>query len=317
MYMAQSFCHAVIAGFVTDRAMKSWQVRDPLLRQRFRLAVILIAVVSFPLYQLAAPGRSSPQFRLAALFDANRWLVLEIGGIFPAGLLFLALMAATAFIFLFQEMMPVIGHTLASRGSDRQGDVREPNAFLVRAAAALSLAPPRVCVVDDEDPLLFSTTGRDACITISTGLERQLSSAQLRAAVAHELAHIARNRRPFLIAVFFLRILMFFNPVVLVKFRGVVRDEEKICDEMAVSLTGDREALASALEHFLQPPAEKPALEHQSLQTFTSNLEQQSHWEHLQNRIARLRQPPAPAEGGTAALAVSVAVVLVLNYFIV
>ena len=45
-----------------------------------------------------------------------------------------------------------------------------------------------------------------------------LSVEQLQAALAHEFAHVVRSRRPLLIAVYLLRIVMFFNPVVLVAF---------------------------------------------------------------------------------------------------
>lgn len=317
MYMAQSFCHAVIAAVVSDRAMKSWQVLDPLLRQRSRLAAILIPVVSFPLYQLINPGRSSPQFRLEALFDVNRWLVLEIWGFHPVGLLFLCLLAGTSLVFLFQEMLPVLGHTVTTRRPEQEGSMREPGPFLANAAKALAMDPPGVFVLDDDEPLLFSTTGTDAVIYLSSGLERALTPDQLRAALAHELAHIARNRRPLLIAVFILRIVMFFNPVVLVKFRRAVRDEEKICDDIAVGLTKDREALAGALEKFLLRPEEPPGQDRAGLQAFTNSLEERSHYEHLQGRIARLRQEPFRRGAGTAALVLSIAVIVVLNYFIV
>jgi Zn-dependent protease with chaperone function len=317
MYMAQSFCHSVVAAIITDRAMKSWRIQDPLLRQRFRLAVILIPVFSYPLYQLINPARSSPQFRLDALFDINRWLALEIWGSFPIGMLFIFMLAGTGLVFLLQEMIPVISHTVGSRQPKESGKPMQPDMSLTTTARALSLDTPRVYILADDDPVLFSTTGRDAVIYISSYLERSLTPDQLHAALAHELAHIARNRRPLLAAVFVLRIIMFFNPVVLVKFRHAVRDEEKICDDMAVSLTGHREALALALENFLQRPPEAPGLERQSLQAFTSSLEEQSHYEHVQSRIARLRQGSPGTEAGMPALVLAIVVTVVLNYFIV
>ena len=70
--MAQSFCHSVTAALIAERALKSWKIANPLTRQRFRLLVILLPVVSFPLYQIINGHRGSPQFRLQALFDVKQ-----------------------------------------------------------------------------------------------------------------------------------------------------------------------------------------------------------------------------------------------------
>ena len=144
-----------------------------------------------------------------------------------------------------------------------------------------------------------------------------LTPEQVRAAFAHEVAHIARNRRPLLMAVFVLRVLMFFNPVSLVKFRQAVRDEEKICDDIAVNLTGDPKALAGALEKFLHQGAEVPDLQHQKLHAFTSSLEERNNNLHLESRIKRLRQGPPEPGGRVWPLGAALAVTAVLNYFIV
>jgi Zn-dependent protease with chaperone function len=318
MYMSQAICHSLVAAVITDRAMRSWNIQDPLLRQRFRVAVILLAVLSFPVYQIINPARSSPQFRMGALFDVNRWLALEIWGMFPIGLLFVFMLAATALVFLFQEMIPVITHTAESKSPD-QGDAQRPvDPFLETAAKSLSLDAPRVFVIDDDEPVLFSTTGKDPAIYLSSTLERSLTPEQMQAALAHELAHITRNKRPLLMMVFILRIVMFFNPVVLVKFRKAVRDEEKICDDIAVSLTGNPGALAAALEKFYQKAADAPGPEPRKLQAFANSLEEQSHNEHLENRIMRLRQNRASGGGtGRFPFIIAVVVILVLNYLIV
>lgn len=314
MYMAQSFSHALVAAVVADLAMRSWKILDPSARQRFRLLVIVAPILSFPLYQAIDTGRSSPQFRMEALFDLNQWLTLEVWGMAPAGILFLAVLGTTSLVFIFQEMIPVLKHVMDSRGEADQSRPPGADPFLERASKHFSLPAPHVQILDEEDPVLFSTTGAEPVIWISTGLERSLDRDQREAALAHELAHIARNRRPLLMAVFVLRVLMFFNPVVLVMFRRAVRDEEKICDDMAVAFTGKPGALAGALQKFYQKTRPAPGTVKPSA---LCSLEEQSHNQHLESRIRRLQQGASGAEPGTAALVTVFLVVMVLNYFIV
>jgi Zn-dependent protease with chaperone function len=317
MYLAQSFCHSLITAVVAERALRAWNIQNPHVRQQFRLLVIFVAIFSFPLYQIIDPQRGSPQFRLEALFDMNRWLTLELWGFFPIGLMLLLLFLATGLAFLFQEMIPVVKHTAESRSFSPEGRRRAPNAFIRSFAKTLAIETPEIVILDDDDPVLFSTTGKVPAICISSGLMALLTPEQVRAAFAHEAAHIARSKRPILMAVFVLRVVMFFNPVALVKFRHAVRDEEKICDDIAVSLTGDPRALAGALEKFLQKPDEVPDLQHQNLQAFTSSLEERNHNLHLESRIKRLRLPKPEPDRGTGALIAALATAVVLNYFIV
>jgi Zn-dependent protease with chaperone function len=317
MYVVQSFCHSLIMAAVAGLALRTWNIQDPRLRQRFRLLVILVPIFSFPLYQLINPLRSLPQFRLQALFDVNRWLTLEVWGFFPIGLLLLAVLATTAMVFLFQEMIPVVQHSAKSRSSRPEGKRRAPNSFVRSFANTLSIQAPDIMILDDDEPVLFSITGKQPVICISSGLMAVLTPEQVQAAFAHEVAHIARSRRPLLVAVFLLRIIMFFNPVALAKFRHAVRDEEKICDDIAVSLTGNPGALAGALEKFLHDPGVGPDIQHQNLHAFTSSLEEQNQNLHLESRIKRLEQGLPEPGRGIGPLFAAIAVAGILNYFVV
>ena len=316
MYVAQSCCHSLLAALITERAVKAWKIDSPATQQRFHLIAVIFPIFSFPFYQLLGAGRSSAQFRLGALFDVNRWLNWEIGGLVPIGFLFLAVVIATSLVFLFQETIPVIKHTLESRNAEHEGAQSAPEPFVEKASQALSLETPEVLVLDDDGPVIFSTTGQDPLIVISSGLRETLTEDELHAAYAHELAHIARSRRPLLIAAFILRAFMFFNPAVLVKFRRAVRDEEKVCDDVAVSLTRDPKALARALEKFYYRPEESAGPDPQKHQAIP--LEEYSHNLHLASRIKRLERGAAGAsEGGWFAFAITLLVITVLNYFVV
>jgi hypothetical protein len=201
-YAAQSFCHSLIASVIMDMALKAWKIDDPSVRQRFRLTVVLFPVFSFPLYQAINPNRGDLFFRLDALFDINRWLNMEFWGI-PLGLLFLCVLAITSLIFLFQEMVPILRHMFEAKTMEHEGILREPDPFMENASRALSIERPEIFTVDDDDLLIFSSTGRNPVIYISTGLTQAFTEAELQAALAHELAHIARSRRPLLLAAFF------------------------------------------------------------------------------------------------------------------
>jgi len=318
MYLAQSFCHSVIAAMITDRALKAWNIYDPMVRQRFRLIVILFPIISFPLYQLINPARSSALFRLDSLFDINRWLFLEIGGVTPLSLFFLLIFVITSLVFLFQEMLPVLTSTLEAGHPEHDSTRLDAGPFVEEASRSLSIKKPEVVLIDDDNPLLFSTTGKDAVIFVSTALSQALTTEQMQAALAHELAHIVRSRRPLLIAVFLLRIFMFFNPIVLVKFRRAVRDEEKICDDIAVSLTRNPAALAATLKMFLQKPDRVSEPDPRKLYTRNASLEEYSHNLHLEDRIRRLEAGSTDrTERWGVPFLITLLAVAVLNYFIV
>ncbi len=318
MYVAQSFSHSVIASIIADQAVKLWKIDDPGIRQRFRLIVVLFPIFSFPLYQVLNPSRGSVLFRFNALFDINRWLNMEVLGIIPLSLLFVIVLAITSLIFLFQEMIPVLRHTLESKQAVHEGARTHADPFIDHASNALSIETPEVLIVDDDEPLILSTTGKNPAILISTGLSKTLTQDQMEAALAHEMAHIARSRRPVLLIVFLLRMIMFFNPVVLVEFRRVVRNEEKICDDIAVSITNRPEALAEALKKFYAvrdtpvPDAEqKPMFAPVHLEDYSYNLQ-------LDTRITRLEQDmPRNSGGHWFSLIIVVLIIAGISYFVV
>jgi Zn-dependent protease with chaperone function len=318
MYVAQSFCHSLIASVLMDQALRAWKIDDPAIRQRFRLTVVLFPIFSFPFYQVINPDRGSVLFRLNALFDVNRWLNVDLWGVISLGLLFLILLAITSLIFLFQEMIPILRHTLESRTMEHEGTRRESDPFIERASRALSIEAPQVLVVEDDELLIFSTTGKNPMIVVSTGLTSALTPDEMQAALAHEIAHIARGRRPLLLVAFFLRMILFFNPVSLVEFRRVVRNEEKICDDIAVSLTHRPEALAEALKKFYAI-RETPEPDAQQKPLFTAvPLEEYSYNIQLDGRISRLVQDPRHNSGGRWFILIVVfLIVACINYFVV
>ena len=176
MFMTQAFCHSIIAFIIVDRAMQVWHVNDPLVRQRFHIIVILLPLFTFPFYQAITPDRGSLSFRMGALFDFNRWLNLEIFGFLPLWIFFIFIIIITAIIFLFQELLPVLKNTLESRKKDEEEkNEYEENLMVNEAIKDLPVEKPDIFVLDDDDNILFSTTGRNASVFISTAFIKILN----------------------------------------------------------------------------------------------------------------------------------------------
>lgn len=317
MYLAQSFLHSLTAALIVDTALIAWKIEDPVVRQRFRLLVLIVPILSFPLYQLLSPERGSALFRLDALFDIDRWLDLEIWGMVPVGVLFLLFLIFTSVIFLLQEMLPITHHALAAQDEEPEGNQPEPESRVTRALESIPGNKPGVFIIDDEEHLMFSSTGKDPTVYLSGGLVEALSFDELRAALAHEIGHIRRSRRPVMVLTFLLRVLMFYNPIILMEFRRIVQEEEKICDDLAVELTGSREALAGALRKFYFPDEEEQGHMMRDSPRLRDRLEEYSHTLLMESRILRLEEPQPPVAGGFAAFATVLATILTVNYYLV
>lgn len=320
LFVTQSFFHALLATVVAEMAIRVFRIESPSSRQRIFFAVILFPVLSFPLFQLTDPARNSATFRLGAVFDSGRWLNMEVLGYSPGRIGLLLVFGITSVSFLIQEFLPVARHALEPR---RPADPpRNPPGSRPGLDDVLGRLPadrPRIVLLEDDDPVIFSATGGNAAIYLSTGLLGKLTGEQLLAALAHEMAHVARSRRPLLLAIFVLRMIMFFNPPVLVAFRRAVQEDEKICDEAAVSMTGNPGALADTLRLlYLRPGDAGPGEGKETVLGMMEDLERRSHRMNVESRVRGIERGYGPPSGaGWAALASTVAVAAVIGYFVV
>jgi hypothetical protein len=103
-----------------------------------------------------------------------------------------------------------------------------------------------------------------------------------------------------------------------VEFRRVVRNEEKICDDIAISLTHRPEALAQALKKFYAVrETPEPAVEQQPMFT-PVHLEEYSYNMQLDTRITRLEQnTPRKTDGRWLPFIIVVLIIAGINYFVV
>jgi len=319
-YVVQSVSHSVTAAIVVESALRAWAIRRPLVQQRLRTLVVLLPIFAFPAYQLVDPDRGTMAARLDALLNTDGWLYLELGWGVRLYALFFLLLVVTAAVFVVQELFPVVRH---ARGSAAVAYRRLPtaeDAFMTDALRAVPGHKPEIAILDVDDPLIFSTTGSRATIYLSRGIQEMLTRDQLEAAIAHELAHTRRSRRPTLVMLFLCRALMFFNPVVLIAFRRIVHGEENICDDLAVSWTHNPEALAVTLQRLYHTREAPEAFHIRRLSDLRSGLEEYSHAAHIAERIRRLRHVDGDGDGEAGWIfvcAVVVVAIMSINYYVV
>lgn len=321
-YVVQSTLHALIAALIVDRSLQAWSIEHPLIRQRFRIAVIQVALFSYPLYQMVNPERGSLLFRLGALFDSARWLSLELWGWLPLGTLFALILVITTLLFLFQELIPILRHARTPAKTSFAWKEYDCESFTGAPLKTALQECPKIFFAETDELFLYSSTGRNTAVYISSGLIAALTPEQLQAALAHEIAHIRRSRRPLLIVVFILRMVLFFNPVVLLEFRRITQEEEKICDDMAAAYSGTPHHMAETLRkiHLAGAPHTDP--QGNTLSRVRQSLEEYSHAAHIATRIARLEEETAAedvskANGRWPQFICTVIIVAAVNYFIV
>lgn len=313
IYATQAFFHSLIAALIADRALAIWQIRDPAIKQRFSLIAVLFPLFSVPLFHLINPARTSISFRLDALFDSSRWMNMAIVGTFSLGWIFAALLVITSLIFLLQELIPIIQHVAETRIFPQDAKPAADDPAVAQIIEGLPADRPDIFILDDE-PLLFSRTGSRAAIFLSTGLVKHLNTEQLQAAIAHEIAHVRRNKMPLLTVVFILRVLVFFNPIALLEFRRAVHEEEKVCDNIAVAMTGKPQVLAQTLRIFLQDRSVHEREEEDGQQT----IEEQGHLLLLEERIRRLEEGEhLETRSGWTVFSLTIAAITAVTYFIV
>lgn len=320
IHMTQGFFHALIAAIIVDRALVSWEIRDPVVRQRFSLISVMLPIAAFPLYQLINPDRGSVSFRMeVALFDSNRWLSLDLLEKIPLSLLFIFILALTTALFICQEMIPIVRHTLEHKKSALHAARGDDYEVIKEALADLHLAKkPDIFMIEEDEPALFSTTGRNGAIFMTTGLMKVLTLEQMQVALAHEIAHIRKNKKPLLLVVFILRALMFFNPVVLIEFRRIVQEEEKICDDMAAALTRKPHVLAETLKKLYYKHEDTKLMQGKKLSDIKHSLSEYSHNMLIESRIMRLECGWTHTSGGEwFKFLLTLLVIAVINYYVI
>lgn len=298
-YLAQTVLHSLVILLLVEGALRVWRIELPEQRFRFRLLTLLLPPLMFPLFQLLHPERGSFYFvEDRALFSTASWLQLELLDGIRLGTLFYLFLAVVSVLTVRQEFLPILRHWLASGRADRQKGTADGGSELHRRVVRLSrlyrIKPPSIAIMHHSAPALLVNEGKGYRILISDSLLEQLLPDELDSALAHELAHVVRRSSTTTTWIFLLRALLFYNPISLLVFRRLIQDDEQICDDLTVSITGNPEALASALEKFYLKLPPKGRF---SLAASRESLSLSSHNLLIRERVERLLK----GEGGAPA----------------
>jgi Zn-dependent protease with chaperone function len=245
---AQAIFHTLVASLYVEALVRSWRVREPRQRMALRLVALGYPLALFPALLLLFPVRADEAFQEGALLVVSRWAEVRLLGV---GLLawWLAGFAAFGAALFAMDLLPLLGARRRPRPEPAAPDAESAAALadVPALARALGIAAPPVVFLDRDQPVLFCTGVRRHAIVVSRGAVRLLDREELRAALAHELAHLSRHDPGASWVVMAARALMFFNPAFQVLSRALARDAEWLADERAAEACGDRLALASGL----------------------------------------------------------------------
>jgi Zn-dependent protease with chaperone function len=287
-YVLQSILHSLIAAVVVEILLHVWGERRPEVRLRFLLLVLLVSVMSFPLFQWMDPQHSTFRFRSdGALFDSTAWLQLRLWDgvlLWHVGLLVLAI---ASLLFLIQDAGPIVFpyfHRNVRRTLYASGTEPALDTALAGLKRKVPEVPP-VFVLAVQEPLLYTDGIRKGVINISRPLIESLDAEELESVLAHEVAHIARKDNAIGWLLVVLRFLVLFNPVALVAFRRMIHEREKLCDDLGCRLTGKPLALASSLAKVFRLASSGPV---GSVVSPFHQLEIHSQRVRIEDRVGRL-----------------------------
>ncbi len=319
---AQAIFHTIVASLFVEALVRSWRVREPRQRIALRLVAVGYPLVLFPALVLLFPVRSDEGFRDAwAILDAARWDDVRLLGVGLFRWWLAALVSAGAALFLL-DLVPLVRALRRPRPVPAAPDAASAAAIgstLPELAAALGVRPPPVVFLDRDHPVLFCTGVRRPAIVISRGAVRLLDTEELRAALAHELAHLARRDPAASWGVMAARAAMFFNPAFQVLSRAIARDVEWLADERASEVSGDRLALASGLIKLHRATARGPAVRRTlPLAAALAGPLERARSLDVEVRCRRLLDgPPAVVPWGGVRVALAAASLAALLFFVV
>jgi hypothetical protein len=211
-----------------------------------RLIALVQPLVVSPALVLAWTARSSEEFRDGwAIFTARRWEDVRFSWSPSLFDIWFVGLVACGLALLAMDVRPLLRRRPRTALAEPPASLRDE---VARAAATLGVRPPALRFVESPVPVLFCTGVRRHSLAVSRGALELLDDEERRAALAHELAHLARHDPAQSWALFALRAALFYNPIAQLVARSMARDAEVLADELATGRGGvDPLALASAI----------------------------------------------------------------------
>jgi len=244
--VAQSIVHALVAALAVEALVRIWRVRHADERLGLRAVALAQPLFVSPVLVLFWPQRGQEEFQQDwALFSGRHWEGLHLLGRSPFEL-FVLTMALLGLALFLMDLVPLVrrGSHRAEVHAEPPGDLEAEVAGLARA---MGIPAPPLRFLDRTAPAVFCAGVWRPAVIVSGGALTLLDPAELRAALSHELAHLARRDPLVSWLLMAARALLFFNPVAQVLARTMAREAERRADDVGGVAAGDRLALAGAL----------------------------------------------------------------------
>lgn len=318
-YFWQTILYSCIIALIIEAIIRISRIKQPLLEIKLRSLSLWLPIIYLPLLYLIYPARNSAEFRHTALFDSNQWLELRIWG--DLALWHIAAEAAgiTVIFFIVRELVPLLGYWFGEEPdlpALTPGQLPAVDIALEHLIKATRQPAPEIWISSEPAPAIYTLKRR--ALVISKSAIELLDTDELEAALAHEFAHLSKENALRGRLLLTLRLLMFYNPVALLVYHRIDYDTERLCDEMAVSFTGRRLALASGLLKILRRASDSSGRK-TKISLYTAPMEERAHLALGRERAARLlRSAASPATNhANKQLAVTAGLLMALLSFIV
>jgi Zn-dependent protease with chaperone function len=246
---AESILHGLIAAPAVVAILAAGGIRSAKTRLRFWLLAIACPVAFTPLIAALAPARLDDAFRdqwsllSGSHFAFLRWRETKLSTLGAFAL------AAIGSLLYLRDLLPFLLDLVRSRKRG-QPLAAVPDALarsVSMAAAALRTTEPKLHVLASPYPILICRGWRKPHIVTSTGLLASLSTDELDAAIAHEVAHARRRDPAFGWVLMLVRGLFLFNPFVQLCARATAHEIECRADDDAAATSGGPEPVVRSL----------------------------------------------------------------------
>jgi len=240
-YAAQSLMHALVAALAIEALLRVWRARAPDDRLSLRALGLCQPLAVTPALFFAARRRAGEDFdETWAIFASRRWGEIRAGGLslLEWGVI---LGAAIGLALFLMDLAPLLS---ARRRSLPPAAPAPDDLTSALAEVGRGRRKPALHFLESRSCALFCVGVLRPSLVVSRGALDLLDAQELRAALAHELAHLDRRDPALSWLLMLARGILFFNPVAQVVARALARDAEWSADQRA---GGDRLALASAL----------------------------------------------------------------------
>jgi hypothetical protein len=309
IFAVQTTLHTIIAAIIVEWVLIYWNIKNPMWYQNFLAVVIIFPPLTFFLYLLINPEIYLFNLNHKYIFQSYHWIYLKINNFYPFALLIIVIFILMTCFFFIQEIFPIL-FFLINKNKKQPLVVATNLPTLRKALADINLKENyQLNVIDETDYIVYSQTGKINNIYISIGVIEKLNIEQLKGIILHEVAHIERNKKNYILILYTLRVISFFNPIILYEFRRLLQEEEKICDLIASKQISSKRTLADAL-YILYIKDRKKYVK-------ATNFNEYSAYYNIKKRIRALRIMENDDNNYYTLLAITIMLISLINYFVV